>query len=286
MSEPIPPSLAQFKHYFDTDRIEWAQVEPGWGVVLEAHDTQTNDLGCIGFQVVDKEKRQNGLHDVWIELDDTAYHFVADSEDRSNLVLPKGTLMKAGVSCEHFPHTNAYMSYLGGVAVGRDFSFTEVQAPDRGIIGGVLIAKVQAVHAFLPEGTYTAPVAYKPYREAVSNAKDAEQADYDAWAANLDSEIAKCLEEYYPDEAERTAIQEIISTFHPEGRYKLAVLIEYASEDGVLDKFLQVLQDTLKEEFSYMHPKVRGIDILPASQRGWLKMVRDLGLRNPRPAQS
>jgi hypothetical protein len=287
MSEQIPPSLAHLKHYFDADKIEWSQAEPGWGVVIEAQDIKTNSQGSFGFQIVDKERLPNGLQEVWMELDDTSYHFVEDTDERKPIILPKGTLMKAGVSCQHFPRTNAYMTYFGGIAVGRDFSFEEVQEPDGRIVGGVLVARVQAVHSFLPESknSYTPPASYRSYRETIAQAKDSEKQGYEAWAANLDTEIAKSLEEYYPDRFKREAIWDVISTFHPEGRYKLAILLEYAHEDGVLDRFLPVLTETLAQEFVYAHPSIRGLDILPASQRGWAKMVRDLGLRNPRPTQ-
>lgn len=284
MSEPIPPSLSQFRHYFDADKIQWAQAEPGWGVVIEAHDPETNSRGSFGFQIVDKVLKENGLFNVWVELDDNAFHFVEDTEQREIVMLPKGTLMRAGVSCKHFPRTNAYMSYFGGIAVGRDYSFEELQRPDGKIIGGVLIPDVEAVHSFLPENAYTPPASYRSYLEAIVQAKEVGRQEYEEWVKDLDAEIGKCLKEYYTDSNEREAIQSIIDTFHPQGRYKLAILLEYAREDGVLDKFLPVLNDVMEEEFIYAPPVVvRGVDIMPASQRGWAKMVRALGLQNPRP---
>ena len=281
MSNPLPPSLDLFKDHFEADRIEWNQTKPGWGVAVEAQDLKTNELGSFGFQIVDIAKLNNGFTDAWVELDENSYNFTVDATSGRRLLLPKGTLMRAGISYDHFPRTNASMAYLGGISVGRDFSFEEVQTPDGTMIDSVIIPKISAVHSFLPIKTdYVAPETYTRYREAVARAHVAENVDLETWAKKLDEQIANLLLEYFPESPEDVdAIQTILSTFHPHGRYTLAAIMACAQTEGSLHKYRAALETALKEEFSFTPPIVaRGLDFYPATQRGFDMMIRGLGL--------
>lgn len=281
MNAPLPPSLNYYRDYFEAERIEWDQTVLGQSVLVETKDLATNASGSFGFQIIDKERLPNGLSNVWVELEENGYIFTKDTQDRSRLKLPQGTLMKAGISCVHFPRTDTTMTYLGGIRVNQDFSFEDVQIPDGRRIGSIVVPKITALYSFLPEDKpFNPPAGYAEYRRSVNDETALYEQELGAWAERLDAQIGEFLQEHFPESPKDIeSIQEIFSTFHPEGRHKLALIMELSLREETLKDFLAILQDALKEEFSYAPPVVlRGLGIVPADQRGWDMMIRGLKL--------
>lgn len=280
----IPPALEGLRHYLELETVDWRDTQPGSEVLVEALDTETQERNSFGFTVFSLQDERNGLKTVHAELKENDYPFIRDS-DRQPVKLPEGTILKNGVACQHFPETNAYMSFLGGISVGRDYSFDEAMTPDGNVLGTVLIPRVEALYSFMPDGEYTPPATFDVYKQRIAEAKDKGQQEYDESVRQMDDQIAASLPEFFDDEATRQELLDIFATFDPEARYKLAVLLEYSQEDGVLDKYMEVLNLAIKEEFIMAPPGHRGFSFLPASGRGFNLMIKELGLRVPRPSK-
>lgn len=278
----IPPAAEGLRHYLELETVNWSDMQPGSEVIVEALDMAKQQRGSFSFTVFNLEDERNGLKTVHVELKENDFTFVR-SANREPVKLPPGTILKNGVACKHFPETNAFMSFLGGISVGRDYSFDEVMIPGGEILGTVLIPQVEALHTFMPGGEYTPPASFDAYKQRVAETKDKDQQEYDESVRLMDQQISESLPEFFDDEAVRQEILAHFATFDPGARYKLAVLLEYSQEDGVLDRYLDVLKHAIEEEFIMAPPGQRGISFLPASGRGFDLMVRELGLRVPRP---
>jgi hypothetical protein len=281
---PIPKGLERLSHYLESESVAWDKARLGTSVVVVAHDSATEQPGSFEFELVATQTERNDLTTSWVELRKNDFTFVEGGQ-RSPVKLPAGTIMKGGVSCQHFPETNAFMSYLGGLSVNRDFSFDEVMTPDGRIIGTILVPQITGLFSFLPEDGYTPPESLVVYQNKIAEWKLKEESEYDKAVREMDETIAARVVELFEIPETREELLALIATFHPEARWRLAVLLDYAKEDGVQDNYLSTLKLAIIEEFDMAPPGLRGVSILPASQRGWSLMVRELGLSNPRPQQ-
>jgi len=277
-----PPAPEGLQHYLE---LNWRDMQPGSEVLVEALDIATRERNSFGFSVFNLQDERNGLKTVHVELKDNDFTFIRDA-DRQSVRLPKGTILKNGIACQHFPETNAHMSFLGSISVGRDYSFDEVMTPEGDVLGTVLVPQVEALYSVLPDGEYTPPASYDRYKQRISEAKDQGQQEYDESVRQMDEQIAESLPEFFDNEATRQELLDIFATFDPEARYKLAVLLEYAKEDAVLDKYMDVLKLAIREEFIMAPPGHRGVSFLPSSGRGFNLMIRELRLRVPRPGKA
>jgi len=276
--KPIPPSLENLRHYLEGERIAWADTTLGTDVVLEARRT-ADDIGYLSFRLVSKEDKDNGLTDTWVDLGSQEYPFT-NASTREVIRLPQGTIMRGGISCEHFPQTSVYMAYLGGISVGRDYSFEEILTPDGVYIDSVLVPNVSRIYSFAPEGEYCPPEALANYRRIVSEQKAKDAAEQQQAEAEMDEQIVELVEAVFPEE-QAQEILGIVTDFHPEGRYRLGCLVEHAANQGLLDSYLPALKKIVKEEFGYEPPSVRGLPGIPRNDRGWPKLISEIGLLKP-----
>lgn len=279
----LPPGLEYLRHYFEQEKLVWGETKQGTEVVVEALDQGTQEFGFFTFTVLDIQETQNGLSRAYVMLGENNYTFVS-ADTRQPIILPAGTIMQGGISCQHFPETNGFMSYFGGISVARDYSFEDAMTPDGVIVGGVLVPQVNNIYSFMPtEGEYRLPDEFGDYLEKIKVSKQVETAEADQYEIELNAGITSRLEELFESDDIRREIAEILSTFEVEARYKLAVLLEYSVEDGCKDRYLEVLKKAIQDEFRMMPPGHRGLSFIPSSGRGFTQMIRELGLRVPRP---
>ena len=172
------------------------------------------------------------------------------------------------------------MTYFGGISVNRDYSFRDVLLPDGRVINGVLVPQVKTIMSFLPEKDFAA-MSLGDYDRAIIEYKDAALSEHEKAIAELDKTILDRAVALFSSEEQAEIRDEVLSqiaTFNPEGRYVLLCLMEHSNDQGVLGRFNAVLKAAIEKEFVYLHPKVRGTEMFPATQRGWQMMIRELGL--------
>lgn len=281
----VPTALENLRHYSELEEVNWRDMQPGGKVIVEALDIERQGRGSFSFTTLNVKDEANGLQTVHVELGENDFTFAQDVT-REPVRLPAGTILKSGIACQHFPKTNGHMSFLGGISVGRDYSFNEVVAPDGETFGTVLIPRVGALYSVMPDGAFSLPDYFEAYKQRVAEIEEKERQEYDESVRLLDEQIAASLPDFFDDEATREELLVLFATFGPDARYKLALLLEYSQEDGVLDKYIAVLRRAIDEEFCMAPPGFRGASFLPASDRGFDMMISDLGLRVPRPPKN
>jgi len=279
--EPIPRGL-EYLHekYMSHEMIEWKKVQPGTEIVLEAYDRNTGNNGYFTLTVMGITEAKNGLLDVTMAVGETEMWVTEDTVEREVIHLPAGTLLKNGASARYFPDENATMTYFGGISVNRDCSFGDVLLPDGQVINGILIPQVTSILSFQPEADFE-PTPLDEYDAAIRAHKEVALSEHEKAVIELDKVILERATALFPDENTKVRDELLaqINTFNPEGKFTLLNLMEHSNDQGVLDRFNDVLRDAIEEEFSYMHPQVRGMHMIPANQRGMRMMVRELGLK-------
>lgn len=279
--EPIPRGLEYlYEKYMRHEMVEWKNVQLGTKIVVEAYDRKTGDDNFLPLTILRIDTHDNGLLTPTMVVGDTEMIATEDTPERELVCLPEGTILKSGVSAQFFPNPNATMTYFGGISINRDLSFRDVLLPDGRAINGVLIPQVKSLMSFMPEKSFE-PIPLNNYDDAIDQHYQEALSKHEKAVAELDKTILDRANTLFSDDKSdtRDEILAQIATFNPEGRYTLLCLMEYSNDQGVLAQFNDVLKAAMQEEFSYLHPKVRGTEMFPATQRGWQMMVRELGLK-------
>lgn len=278
--EPIPRGI-EYLHekYLRHEKIEWKGVNPGTEIVIEAYDRNTGDDNFLNLTVLEVHEYTNGIPIATMAVGETEMWVTEDTPERDIIHLPTGTILQSGVSATYFPIDNITMAYFGGISINRDYSFNNVVLPDGRVLDGVLIPQVKSVMSFLPSDDFD-PVNLDGYNSAVQAHKEERENSREEAEQQLDQVISERTTELFGEgnEETRREIIEQFATFNPEGRYTLLCLMEHSNDQGVLEKFNDVLKAAVQKEFMSLHPIMRGSDMFPQTQRGWRMMINELGL--------
>jgi hypothetical protein len=247
-------------------------------VILEVKDTNDPDTtNQLPFTIIDvsPSDKANNLSDSWVQIGEQQFPFL-DGNTLEEIHLPAGTIAKSGISCRHIPQTSVAGAYVAGISVNREFSFEEVRTPDGEVINNVVIPEVKDLYTFLPEDGYTPPAELEEYKQQIDELRSKEADEEAAFLQELQTALDEMIATY-PEEA-REELADTIASFHSEGRYRLYCLMEHAQNQDKQARFLPALRKVMDDEFKWAPPNVRGLPGLPASNRGWPKMIDEIGL--------
>jgi hypothetical protein len=275
--EEIPAGLEQLRPYLEKEKLPWEELSVGDSVVVTSCNATGEALGECEFTLLAMEQEREGTYRTVLRLERAEVTFGDDASPRQPVELPPGTIMAGGVSCQHFPETNAYMTYVGGISTGRDFSFDHVRTPDGAVRQDVALQGVAKVAHRAGEIAASDEEAVAEYRQAVEEALEQAGAEQAQQMREIEEQFDKDLAEHL-DEETIAGIKGLWSTFCDEGKWRLAILWFHAMEQEKTDRYLPALKEAMEKEFTWSPPSARGAMMLPASPRGYDMMIAHLGL--------
>lgn len=277
-SQDIPPALEQLRPFLEKEKLPWEEMKEGDRLTISALDAENDAVGDVSLMVLVCDKDEEDKEHIVFRLEQADIRFGSSASHRQPLELPAGTLMSAGVSCQHFLETSVFMAYIGGIATGRDFSFKNAWTPEGEMVDGVAIRGVENIAKQPGKLTDGDQAELGKYDEEVRKYDKQQKEQQAVFAKELDAAFKAWMEKEFDAET-CESIWDIVKTFSVEGRYRLAGLLEHATEQKVTEKYLAALKRAMKEEFTWSPSSDRGAMFLPASHRGYQLMIEELGLK-------
>lgn len=203
-------------------RFSWEEVNPGDRLVLTVLDALTGESGEFCFEILGKRKRQEGIgHEILVR-------FVSGSDEfnfyttEASCTIPLGSEGLIGV-CADIIKGRKTMVDLGGMSLGRDLAFEEVEnLPEEA--GGYCIAhQILDGHHFVPdqppevteeeiEEMFSLWDSKRRAREVINNILEIqERLEEEEGSLRLEVEEISDLEEY-PDFVLRSSDPEVEKT--------------------------------------------------------------------------
>jgi hypothetical protein len=142
------------------------QADPKLGEILRitALDAKTKQRNVFCLQVTGWEEQENERVPIYEFLKNSEPFYFYDSDRKTPILVREGSLAKSGVSATHIPSFVLFMIGLGGLCIGRDFSFEYINGEKRFVFAH-LIEHIETLPC--PEG-WTPPVRrIADYLEAV-----------------------------------------------------------------------------------------------------------------------
>lgn len=264
--------------------IAYPDMQLGQLLTIHAEDAATKKLGSFTIEVVSvrklDEKRDNWT--ATLKFKHGEFNFYNGDNTAGRPVRLEGDqLMENGISGTFIPQTDLRMSYYGGIGLGRDHGFEYVDGRDRSVI----VHRLTAIDVAAPPPEWQSPDLTEHFRK-MEEVKAKQQREREEAMQNSNRSVDAFLEEKFKNHPQYAQIQERVNQFSPNGRIVIASYLGYALEDGVFDKAWQILEKAWDDQYYFQHPQVRGdIDILGQNREQLMEIIREAGIKWPRPGQ-
>lgn len=265
----------------DNTGIDYKEMEPGQALTIYAQDAKSKQLASFIVTVVlvrtlDERKQ---TRTATLQYREGEFNFYNGINPNETVQLEPGTLMENGISATLIPQANYTLAYFGGIGLGRDHIFEFIDGENRSIIAhGVDRIDVGAVSV-----DYQSP-DLTTYLQRVEDTRERQVEEEKHRVQEVNRIIMADLEEWFQDHLAYHEIRELIAGYSPNGKLVMSSFLIYGKEDEVLDRAWEVLKQAHKDHFSYEHPSIRGnLDIKASSRRVFEGMLRDAGIKWPRP---
>lgn len=267
----------------DNRGIGYQEMEPGQALTIYARDAKTKELASFTVTVASvrtlDERKQTRT--ATLQYRGGEFNFYDGTNPNKTVQLEPGALMENGISATLIPQANYTLAYFGGIGLGRDHSFEFIDGEDRSVI----VHGVDRIDVVTALVDYQAPDLVN-HLQRVEETRERQMEDEKRRVQEVDRLIMADLEEWFQNHPAYDEIKELIAGYSPNGKLVMLSYLIYGKEDDVLDRAWEVLKQSHKDHFSYEHPRIRGdLDIKASSRRVFEGMLRDAGIKWPRPEQ-
>ena len=265
----------------DAGEIEYKEMVLGQTIQIVARDAVSAEFSS--FTVVPVSIRTPGINpnltDVTFLYVDGEFNFYNADDPKETVRIEPGTLMEHGLSCVLIPKMDAIFVNLGGIGLGRDYSFEHV--------GGTNVAiaakDIETINIGIPPKKFNPP-DLSDYFTKVEESRKSHQMEEEQRAREVTQTVTANLEELLRNDPQIEEIKRLVLGCSTDGKLYMVSYLSFAYEDGVMNKALKALKGAFKEHFDSVHPQARGDLRLKASSRIIFDgMIKEAGIEWPRP---